>query len=182
MGGALVLPKRRALFIGAMVAYIAAGYAVAPFADGGALYLLAEGRQVMASFLLGVLAHQFAGKVPLHPVVAVPGIALLAAGLSLDHAQTAEIFSDIGIIWLTCTATMLVAFPKGKVVKVPHDVSYGVYIWSWPVQQLTVFFAATWFGATLSPLALFILCLGPLLTVSLASWLWIERPALKLAH
>lgn len=177
LSGALVHPKRRALFIGAMLAYIVAGYAVAPFADRGALFLLAEGRHVMASFLLGVLAHQFAGKVPLHPVVALPGAAMLAAGLLWDYAPLA----DNGVIWLTCAATMLIAFPKGKVARVPHDVSYGVYIWSWPVQQLTVFAAASFFGTELNPLALFFLCLGPLLAVSLASWLWIERPALAWA-
>ena len=178
LSGALMRPKRRAVFIGAMAAHIIAGYAVAPFADSGALYLLAEGRHVMASFMLGVLAHQFANKVPLHPVVALPGVALLAAGVAWDYGPLA----DNGIIWLTCVVTMLLAFPKGKAGQVPHDVSYGVYIWSWPVQQLTMFTAAAVFGVALSPLGLFFLCLGPLLAVSLASWLWIERPALTWAR
>lgn len=177
LSGALVQPRRRAFFMVAMLAYIIAGYLVAPFADGGALFLLAEGRHVMASFLLGVLAHQFAGKVPLHPVVAIPGATLWAAGTAWDNA----LLADNGIIWLTCAATLLIAFPKGKAVRVPHDVSYGVYIWSWPVQQLTVFAAASAFGMALAPMALFFLCLGPLLAVSFASWLWIERPALAWA-
>lgn len=134
LSGALVRPGRRALFLTGLLAIVVAGHVVAPYAKGGALFLLAEGRHVMASFLLGVAAHQFARHVPLHPLVALPGTALLLAGLWAGAGPLADAVTDLGIIWLTCAATMLIAFPAGTVRSLPHDLSYGVYIWSWPVQ------------------------------------------------
>ncbi|MFM9937198.1 MAG: acyltransferase family protein [Novosphingobium sp.] len=175
--GALERPWRRAGFLALLLVIVLAGYGVAPHAKGGALYVLAEGRHVLFSFLLGVAAHQFAGRIPLHPVVGIPGIALVVAGAVLGNTMLRE----TGVIWLTCTATLLLAFPAGRCRKLPHDISYGVYIYSWPLQQLTVFLAATRFGVALSPVALFLICVGPLILIALASWSWIEKPALALA-
>lgn len=175
--GALVHPARRVVFLALLAAYVVAGHIVAPFAKGGALFLLAEGRHVLASFLLGVAAHQYAKLAPLNLVVALPGALLVAIGIWTETTALAE----QGVIWLTCAATMLIAFPRKSLRALPHDVSYGVYIWSWPMQQVTVLYAATW-GIALSPMGLFALCIGPLLIVALASWLWIERPALALAR
>jgi len=177
MCGALQRPWRRAGFLVLLLAGVLAGYAVAPYAHGGVLYVVAEGRHVLFSFLLGVAGHQFAGRIPLHPVVALPGAVLVGAGAALGQSMLME----TGVIWLTCAATLLLAFPAGPCRKLPHDVSYGVYIYSWPLQQLTVFVAATQFGIALSPVALFLICLGPLVLVALASWVWIEKPALALA-
>ena len=140
--------------------------------------MVAEGRHVLFSFLLGVAAHQFAGRIPLHPVVALPGIALTLAGSVLGQPMLTE----TGVIWLTCAATLLLAFPAGPCSKLPHDISYGIYIYSWPLQQLVVFLATTWLGIALAPVALFLVVLGPLCLIALASWLWIEKPALVLAQ
>lgn len=176
LSGALTKPTRRAVFLGLLLAFVLVGHLVAPHAQGGWLYLVAEGRYVMFSFLLGVAAHQFAGWIPLHPVVVLPGIALVLAG----DALASRVMAECGVIVITCAATLLLAYPRRAVWQLPHDVSYGVYIYSWPIQQLTVFLAATAFGMSLTPVGLFLLCLGPLLVVSLASWLWVERPALAI--
>ncbi len=176
LAGALANPRRRSLFLLAMTAYIAAGYLVAPIAKGGALFLIAEGRHVMISFLLGVMAHQFAGRVRLNAGLALPGIILLI-GAQLLHSRA---IAEVAIISLVCAATLLLAFPRGTTRPLRHDVSYGVYIYSWPMQQLAVWVAAG-FGVALAPIPLFLACLGPLLGVALLSWLWIERPALALA-
>ena len=179
MFGALGNPLRRMIFVSAVAAYILAGYLVAPYADGGALYLVAEGRHVMTSFLLGVLAHQYARHVPLHPLIALPGLALLAAGAASGSVD----LSENGIIWLTCAATLLIAYPaSAKIYPLPHDISYGVYIYSWPIQQLVVFLALTHFGIALSPLGVFAATMVMLVPVAWASWVWIERPALSLVR
>jgi peptidoglycan/LPS O-acetylase OafA/YrhL len=177
MAGALTNPRRRAVFLLLMLAYIVLGHLVAPIAKGGILFLVAEGRYVMLSFLLGVAAHQFAARVPLHGVILLPGVILLLFAQPLESRGLAE----LAIVYLVCAGTLLLAFPRGKTRPLPHDVSYGVYIYSWPIQQLMVFIAASGFGLALQPIPLFVISLFPLLIIALASWLWIERPALALA-
>jgi len=177
MAGALANPRRRAVFLLLVIAYIVAGHLIAPLAEGGILFLVAEGRHVMFSFLLGVAAHQFAARVPLNAVTTLPGIALLLAAQLLHN----RVLAELAIIYLVCAATLLLAFPRGKTRPLPHDVSYGVYIYSWPIQQLMLWVAASAFGVALAPIPLFVVSVGPLLIVALASWLWIERPALALA-
>jgi peptidoglycan/LPS O-acetylase OafA/YrhL len=55
------------------------------------------------------------------------------------------------------------------------DVSYGVYLWGWPVQQSLVHLT----GVD-EPLLLFAMTAPIVLTLGTLSWLCIERPALKL--
>jgi peptidoglycan/LPS O-acetylase OafA/YrhL len=174
VGGALANPVRRSIFLVLLLAYMLVGHLLAPNAKGGWMFLIAEGRHVIFSFLLGVMAHQFAQKVPLHPLLLLPGIIVLLVGNGFESRMVAE----AGVILLTCALTLVAAYPRNKIYKLNNDISYGVYIYSWPIQQLTVYFAAKQFGWGLSPAMLFILCLVPLLLVSLASWRWIERPAL----
>ena len=56
------------------------------------------------------------------------------------------------------------------------DISYGVYLWSFPIQQLVILYLARSIGAFPA------LLLGALFVVGIAklSWDWVERPALTL--
>jgi peptidoglycan/LPS O-acetylase OafA/YrhL len=58
----------------------------------------------------------------------------------------------------------------------PGDVSYGIYVYAFPVQQSV---AAIW-GAGLRPLVMFALAAVPTYALALLSWRLIERPALRL--
>lgn len=178
MAGAFANSRRRGVFLMLMLAYIVAGHLLAPVAKGGVLFLVAEGRHVMLSFLLGVAAHQFAARVPLHLGIALPGVALLLCAQPLESRGMAE----LAIIYLVCAGTLLLAFPRGRMRPLSQDVSYGIYIYSWPIQQLAVFIAASAFDMTLAPIPLFVICVGPLIGVALLSWRLIERPALALAN
>lgn len=177
MAGAFADARRRGVFLLLMLAYIGAGHLLAPIAKGGILFLIAEGRHVLLSFLLGVAAHQFAARVPLKLGIALPGVVLLLCAQLLESRGLAE----MAIIYLVCAGTLLLAFPRGKTRPLPHDVSFGLYIYSWPIQQLTVLIATSALGTALAPIELFLICLGPLFATALLSWLWIERPALALA-
>ena len=57
----------------------------------------------------------------------------------------------------------------------PGDISYGVYLYGWPIQQaLQALFPTTAFWLML-PVALALTC-----AVSVVSWLVVEKPALRL--
>jgi peptidoglycan/LPS O-acetylase OafA/YrhL len=58
------------------------------------------------------------------------------------------------------------------------DVSYGLYIYAFPVQQLLVMYGITRFGFTLY----FVCALAVTLALAAASWFTIEKPSLSLKH
>lgn len=68
----------------------------------------------------------------------------------------------------------LLAF-RLPVIKLGGDISYGIYIYGWPVAQALVFWAGP-----LSPETLAILGLLAVFPIAAASWLCIEKPALSL--
>lgn len=57
-----------------------------------------------------------------------------------------------------------------------NDVSYGVYVWGFPVQQLLVVFGFTWLGPWLTAL----LALIVTLPLAWGSWKLVENPAMRL--
>ena len=61
------------------------------------------------------------------------------------------------------------------------DLSYGTYLYAWPVQQVVVaiFAIANW---TLYPVLLFSIALAGTLSLAWPSWVLIERPALRLKN
>ena len=55
------------------------------------------------------------------------------------------------------------------------DLSYGVYLYGWPVGQLVFYFS----GQRLTSYPLFFLSMAITLMLAYASWLFVERPALR---
>lgn len=55
------------------------------------------------------------------------------------------------------------------------DLSYGMYLWGWPIQQTLVRL-----GLVGQPYKLLAITLIVVLPIALASWLWVEKPALVL--
>ncbi len=58
------------------------------------------------------------------------------------------------------------------------DVSYGLYIYAFPVQQLLVMYGVTKYGFT----PYFVCALAITLALAAASWFTIEKPSLSLKH
>ncbi|MGY1784022.1 acyltransferase family protein [Geodermatophilus sp. SYSU D00698] len=100
-------------------------------------------------------------------------LALPASGLAIlvvmwQTAWGAQLVAPLfaySLLWLAS------ALPSPQLVKT-HDVSYGVYVYSWPSTQLLVLFGADhgWV-----PLVLQVMTLTLILAV--LSWLLVERPA-----
>lgn len=56
-----------------------------------------------------------------------------------------------------------------------HDISYGIYVYAFPVQQLLAVFGLV----TLAPLTFSLIALAITTVLSVGSWYLIERPALR---
>lgn len=124
--------------------------------------------QLTALFLAGGCFYLFRGAVPLRTIGAVVAGAVMVAGLAGTSA-TAQLAS--------CTAgaylLFWVAF-RTRPIRIKHDISYGLYLYGWPVQKLLA-----WYAPGLSPWLLFAAALPLATACATASWFLVERPFLR---
>lgn len=173
---ALLLLVRRRRGTGAALALAGAGgiavLAVSLMEPRAVAARLEAGGLLLAAFAVGAAAALSARRVRLEPrITAALWCAVAAAALVDGRAATA-----LGVLALG--HTVLLAAWRTPAVRLPLDVSYGVYLYGWPVAQALVVLA----GGTLSPLALALLSSAAVLPAAVASAVLVERPALALAR
>ena len=135
--------------------------------DAAATGVLPLGYELAACFGAGSIACLLRRFMPVST-----GIMLLLALLALAGRDTLLVWPAIlyFVFWLAYVPR-LPAMPREA------DLSYGTYLWAFPVQQTVVQLT----GMT-SPLALFAIATPIVLAVAAASWLLVERPALGLRN
>lgn len=168
-----VLQRRRSLVLGlcvALWALTAAPLVGVPVLEHPLLQALHAGDVLRFGlmFLLGSAGHLFADRVPVRRLLALLALGLLAAGLFLlpDRMPAAPASAYLCLY---------------AVVRLPWrwsprwDLSYGVYVWHWPVALVLVALGAR--GLTTVPFVL----AGLAVTAGVAavSWNFVERPALS---
>lgn len=120
-------------------------------------------------FLAGALLHLYADRIPTGWPWAVGAAVLLAAGLSMDNYRL------LGAAPLAYLCVWLgMKLPLQKIGR-RNDISYGMYIYAFPVQQMI---AAGGGDRTNAPV---FLLLSLVLTglMATASWFAVERPAMR---
>lgn len=166
---ALTLFRRPRLLTALIGAVIAAEIV---FADAN---LLGEPSEALNAklFLVGVLAFLHRDRIPAS--LGLAGGVLLMAWIApwpviAEHAAIAGYVALV--LWVGLIAPRLPSAERWL-----GDPSYGIYIYAFPIQQICVM----WFGADRP--WLLVLLAGPLaLLVGMASWRWIEAPALALKN
>jgi peptidoglycan/LPS O-acetylase OafA/YrhL len=155
-----------------VIAYaVLAGLALDGLRDTNAVWTMRTGWLTLfgIAFLTGAMLRSFP-----------PRLVAPAAALALCVAAASRGTS----IWpLTCTtAVATIAVAVGSVrIGVPDrrrfapDLSYGLYLWGYPVQQLVVSLTAV-----RRPLVLFVIALPLTAVCAAASWKFVEAPALRL--
>ena len=98
-------------------------------------------------------------------------IVLLASMFSFRGAELA--FATAGAYLIFYIALTPIQVLKGF-NKYP-DVSYGAYLYGWPVQKLLL-----WYFPAMSPWLMLILSLGICISLGAISWFIVEKPALSL--
>jgi peptidoglycan/LPS O-acetylase OafA/YrhL len=130
--------------------------------------------ELFSLFFVGSAFYVFRHAVPKTNLVFGIMISALLASFAFGGAFYALMIAGTYValfIALSCAAEVHVF---GQRV----DLSYGIYLYGWPAQQLILY--AT--GSKLSPEVLFLVSVLPIAAVALASWLLVERPALRLAR
>jgi peptidoglycan/LPS O-acetylase OafA/YrhL len=125
----------------------------------------------MALFLAGACLALWQPRLP----AKAPWVALLVLALAYAAVPAPELRLSLLLLMLPLAAVLLggLRLPPERVLR--NDVSYGVYLYAFPVQQAVIAVAA--------PLGLWpTMLLAAAITVGLASLSWwaVERPALRL--
>lgn len=121
------------------------------------------------SFLIGASAYVLRHKLPLTPVIAILLFAVTYAVSGTPFYEVSEkLFIGYSLLWLAFMA-------PGRSTDLSRygDVSYGLYIFAFPIQQ-TLFLLMP----ELQPLSLFALSVLATLPVAYCSWHLIEKPSL----
>jgi peptidoglycan/LPS O-acetylase OafA/YrhL len=124
-------------------------------------------------FFCGSLAWLYRERIPVSLGV-IAGIlaALPLAALAFPPLYKPLLFVGSAYLFLWTAMAPGLSHPR---FEPPGDISYGVYLYGWPVQQtLQALFPAV-SGWTMLPLALAITC-----GLATLSWLTVEKPALRL--
>jgi len=123
-------------------------------------------------FALGASMVLFANWIPVTLWLAIPAAVLALATLHYGH------FYPYGCLGFTYSILWLcAALPSQfRLIGRKHDISYGVYLYGFPVQQVLAEFGLERFGIVpYAVVAMFIACLFGAL-----SWILMESPALSL--
>lgn len=152
---------------------------------GGALYeqstTLGIAVRFGAMFLAGAVAHRLARHVPLTGVGGALAALLLAVAVVLAVVAGVDPLGTLAYLTLAPPAVaylvlLLGARPELRRVGARRDLSYGLYVYAWPVQVLLVVA-----GAQAWPVAVYgLVALALALLLAWASWTWVEEPALRL--
>jgi peptidoglycan/LPS O-acetylase OafA/YrhL len=121
-------------------------------------------------FSAGALVHQVRNVVPARwSLVGLSAIIVLASSLLPSYRLVAA----IPLAYMIVTSGALL---RNERLRLRTDLSYGVYIYAFPIQQLLVIGGL----ATLNPLLFALIAAVAVLPVAATSWFLIEKPALSL--
>ncbi|BBY04412.1 acyltransferase family protein [Mycobacterium seoulense] len=121
-------------------------------------------------FASGALLYQWRDKIPARwSLVAVSLVIVAAASLLPDYRLVAAVPLAYAII----VSGALIHHNR---LRLRTDLSYGLYIYAFPVQQLLVIGGLRW----LHPIAFFVVATVATLPLAAASWFLVEKPARSL--
>ena len=135
-----------------------------------ALVLGAVATRFAVMFLAGALLCQFRDVIPARwSLVAVSVVIVLASSLLPNYRL-------IGGIPLTYAIIVSGALIHNKRLRLRTDLSYGVYIYAFPIQQLLVI----WGLGSMNPVVFAVIAAFATVPLAALSWFLVEKPSLSL--
>ncbi|MDH6196940.1 peptidoglycan/LPS O-acetylase OafA/YrhL [Mycobacterium frederiksbergense] len=121
-------------------------------------------------FSAGALVYQFRDRLPANwSLVALCVVLVVAAGLLPNY----RVYAALPLAYAVIVSGALL---KRLRPQLRNDISYGIYIYGWPVQQLLAMMGLAW----LPPGVFFVVATAVTIPLAAASWFLIEKRALKL--
>ena len=151
---------------------LTAGLQALTIAQAAGLLVVPQERllRLALMFLLGACALLFAGRVPVTRLLVILAAATVAVGIAG--------WSDYRVVGAAGFAYLMVVLAARSPLRWEpgFDLSYGLYVYHWPVALLLVAAAGAVVPAFLMP----VLVLALTIAVAAASWRFVESPALRM--
>ena len=135
-------------------------------------FWLKDGLLLFPFFFAGATLYVLRRYVPLNAPVAVGALMLLAGVMATPVPM------GLGALPIAYLVLWLGAALPLQGMARRHDISYGMYIYAFPVQQILAIAGAAAWGV--GPYA--VLCVLATVPVAVASWFLVERPAQQSRH
>ena len=129
--------------------------------------------EIACSFLLGSLGYLYRDRISVNPVIFALAATLLLFVLPIGGI--AEVLRPLLLGYMVLYAGMNIG-PRSLDRK--FDLSYGVYIYAYPIQQLLMIYGLSALGFA----AYLVITIGITASLAVASWFLIERPSLSLKN
>jgi peptidoglycan/LPS O-acetylase OafA/YrhL len=131
--------------------------------------------RMTAAFLVGAVFYLYRDEIVYRAsYAACAAVALLACLFVPGVAEPAFcLFGGYAIFWLALVAP---PSPLSRFTT-EHDISYGLYLYTWPIQNTLVYFFAD-----ISPWSMFAISLTLAALCGYASWTFVERGILRRVH
>lgn len=125
-------------------------------------------------FLGGAVIRMLITRTGLHWIPGVLSLAVFILGVEFGPYWTAQLLAPLlaySLLWLSTV------IPQPSWVA-KHDVSYGIYVYAFPVQQLLAVFGLVFLHPLLFSAVAFVITF----VLAAGSWFIVERPALRRAR
>lgn len=139
--------------------------------DLAMLLIQAETARLLMMFLAGALLYQFRHKIPANWMLVAVSAAIFVTSLLLPIPD----YRLLGAIPLAYLIIVSGALIRHKRLQLHTDLSYGVYIYGFPLQQLLLIV-----GVSVGPFLFTVISTAVTLPVAALSWFLIEKPSLTL--
>jgi peptidoglycan/LPS O-acetylase OafA/YrhL len=172
VGVAGLLRRPRALAAFAVVAYVVGVFPGSALGVSDAFLEQINVRGQAAAFVVGAAFYVWRDHIPFRRSWA------LACAAALVIA--ARVPPLLELIVPACGSYLLFWAAYDPAIRLHHfgrraDLSYGIYLYGWPIQQLLV----QHFAASLTPWRMFAVALPLTCVAALVSWTFVERPCLR---
>jgi len=121
-------------------------------------------------FLAGALLYRFRDAIPARWSLVAVSVIIVLAGSSLPSYRV------VAAIPLAYAIIVSAALIHNRLLRLRTDLSYGVYVYAFPIQQLLVICGL----ATLNPILFAIIATTTTLPLAALSWVAVEKPAMSL--
>jgi peptidoglycan/LPS O-acetylase OafA/YrhL len=129
-----------------------------------------NGGRFAVMFLAGALLHQGRNLIPARwSLVAVSVVIVLASSLLPDY----RLIAAVPLAYAIIVSGSLI---HNKHLRLRTDLSYGVYIYAFPIQQLLVICGL----GGMNPIAFWVISAAASLPIAALSWFLVEKPAMSL--